>query len=198
MNGDGGGSYVSRRGSARKPCSGGSCCIIFNFLPFHLSWTRTLVLPSVIFGIEHYYQGVAGLSRRGGAVQTMPIGLLLATMLLATGNLLLPMVVHAMLDCACGCFFRRVCPCGGEGHHSVDRSKIPILNAGEIRMEHPQRHRGLCDPRKSARRGFLKTAGVALGGNALIALPERAIALGARLKIILLMTCEHSGVCFGV
>jgi len=32
---------------------------------------------------------------------------------------------------------------------------------------------------KIARRGFLKTAGVALGGSALIALPERAIALGA-------------------
>jgi membrane protease YdiL (CAAX protease family) len=40
------------------------------------------------------YQGVAG------AGQTTPIGLLLATMLLATGNLLLPMAVHAMLDCA--------------------------------------------------------------------------------------------------
>jgi hypothetical protein len=32
---------------------------------------------------------------------------------------------------------------------------------------------------KIARRGFLKTAGVALGGSALLALPERAIALGA-------------------
>jgi membrane protease YdiL (CAAX protease family) len=40
------------------------------------------------------YQGVAG------AGQTTPIGLLLATMLLATGNLLLSMAVHAMLDCA--------------------------------------------------------------------------------------------------
>ena len=104
MNGDGGRSYVSRRGSARKPCTGGSCCTIFNFLPFHLSLTRALVLPSVIFGIEHYYQGVAG------AVQTTPIGLLLVTMLLATGNLLLPMAVHAMLDCACWCFFRRGLP----------------------------------------------------------------------------------------
>ena len=41
------------------------------------------------------------------AVQTTPIGLLVATMLLATGNLLLPMAAHAMLDCACRCFFRR-------------------------------------------------------------------------------------------
>lgn len=46
-------------------------------------------------------------------------------------------------------------------------------------MGHPQRHRGSMRSEKIARRGFLKTAGVALGGSALIALPERAIALGA-------------------
>jgi membrane protease YdiL (CAAX protease family) len=81
-------------GICEEALYGGSCCTIFNFLPFHLSLTRARVLPSVIFGIEHCYQGVAG------AGQTTPIGLLLATMLLATGNLLLPMAVHAMLDCA--------------------------------------------------------------------------------------------------
>ena len=98
------------------------------------------MLPSVIFGIEHCYQGVvikAWLSRRGhqgvaGAGQTTPIGLLLATMLLATGNLLLPMAVHAMLNARDGASSEGVCPCGGEGRHQVDRSKIPILNAGEI------------------------------------------------------------------
>jgi membrane protease YdiL (CAAX protease family) len=94
MNGDGGGSYVSQRGSARKPSTGVRAALFSDFLPFHLSLTRARVLPSVIFGIEHCYQGVAG------AGQTTPIGLLLATMLLATGNLLLPMAVHAMLDCA--------------------------------------------------------------------------------------------------
>ena len=74
----------------------GWCCTIFNFLPFHLSLTRALVLRSVIFGIEHYYhfQGVAG------AVPTTPIGLLVATMLLATGNLLLPMAAHEELHLA--------------------------------------------------------------------------------------------------
>ena len=46
-------------------------------------------------------------------------------------------------------------------------------------MGHPQRIEGLCDPRKSQGADFLKTAGVALGGSALIALPERTIALGA-------------------
>jgi hypothetical protein len=98
---------MSHGGDLRGSLVRGSCCTIFNFLPFHLSLTRALVLPSVIFGIEHYYQGVAG------AGQTTPIGLLLATMLLATGNLLLPMAVHA-LDCACCCFFRRGLPLRGR------------------------------------------------------------------------------------
>jgi hypothetical protein len=50
---------------------------------------------------------------------------------------------------------------------------------------------------KIARRGFLKTARVALGGSALIALPERAIALGAA-ENNFAYDVEHSGVCFGV
>jgi hypothetical protein len=55
-------------GICEEALYGGSCCTIFNFLPFHLSLTRARVLPSVIFGIEHCYQGVvikAWLSRRG-------------------------------------------------------------------------------------------------------------------------------------
>ncbi len=61
-------------------------------LPFHLSVTWALGVASVIFGIGHLYQGV------GGAVQTALIGLVLGAMFLVTGNLLLPIVVHVLLD----------------------------------------------------------------------------------------------------
>ena len=57
--------------------------------------------------------------------------------------------------------------------------EIPWLDSGSVGSAVLQRHRGSMRSEKIARRGFLKTAGVALGGSALIALPERAIALGA-------------------
>jgi len=64
----------------------------FHLLPFHLNLTWALVVSSVIFGIGHLYQGAAG------AVQTALIGLVLAAMFVVTGNLLLPIVVHVVLD----------------------------------------------------------------------------------------------------
>jgi len=64
----------------------------FHILPFHLSLTWALVVSSVIFGIGHLYQGIAG------AVQTVVIGFVLGAMFLMTGNLLLPIVVHAVMD----------------------------------------------------------------------------------------------------
>ncbi len=64
----------------------------FHVVPLHLSWTLALVVSSLIFGIGHLYQGIAG------AVQTAVMGFVLGAMFLATGNLLLPMVVHAVLD----------------------------------------------------------------------------------------------------
>jgi membrane protease YdiL (CAAX protease family) len=60
--------------------------------PFHLTLMWALVASSVIFGIGHIYQGVAG------AVQTALIGCVMGGMFLATGNLLLPIVVHILLD----------------------------------------------------------------------------------------------------
>jgi membrane protease YdiL (CAAX protease family) len=60
--------------------------------PFHLSWTLALVVSSMIFGIGHLYQGIAG------AVSTVVVGFLFGAMFLATGNLLLPIVVHAVMD----------------------------------------------------------------------------------------------------
>jgi uncharacterized protein len=60
--------------------------------PFHLTLTWALVVSSVIFGIGHLYQGVAG------AVSTMVVGALFGVMYLMTGNLILPIVVHAAMD----------------------------------------------------------------------------------------------------
>jgi len=64
----------------------------FHVLPFHLSLTWALIASSLIFGIAHLYQGVAG------SLQTVAIGFVLGAMFLATGNLLLPVVIHAILD----------------------------------------------------------------------------------------------------
>jgi len=61
-------------------------------LPFHMSLTWALVAGSVIFGVGHLYQGV------GGAVQTAVMGFVLGAVFLMTGNLLLPMVLHAVVD----------------------------------------------------------------------------------------------------
>lgn len=64
----------------------------FHFLPFQLSLTVALVGSSVMFGIGHLYQGALG------AVQTAVLGFVFGAMFIVTGNLLLPMFVHAVLD----------------------------------------------------------------------------------------------------
>ena len=61
-------------------------------MPFHLNLTWALVVSSLIFGIGHSYQGVAGM------VSTAVIGFLLGVMFLITGSLWLPIVVHAVMD----------------------------------------------------------------------------------------------------
>lgn len=64
----------------------------FHNVPFHLSFTWALVASSLVFGIAHLYQGIAG------SLQTILIGFVLGAMFLASGNLLLPIAVHAILD----------------------------------------------------------------------------------------------------
>ena len=64
----------------------------FHVTPVHLSLTWALVVSSLIFGIGHLYQGIAG------AVQTVVIGFVMGAMFVMTGNLLLPIVVHAVVD----------------------------------------------------------------------------------------------------
>lgn len=60
--------------------------------PLHLNLTWALLASSIIFGIAHLYQGVAG------AVQTTVIGFVLGAIFLVTGSLLIPIVVHAVMD----------------------------------------------------------------------------------------------------
>ena len=78
-------------------------------VPFHLSLTWALALSSVIFGIGHLYQGIAG------AVQTIVIGFVLGAMFLMTGNLLLPIAVHAAMDL-------RILAMLPEGYEAVQES----------------------------------------------------------------------------
>jgi len=64
----------------------------FHVAPFHLSLTWALVASSVIFGIGHLYQGLVG------SVQTAVIGFIFGCLFLMTGSLLLPMILHAVMD----------------------------------------------------------------------------------------------------
>jgi len=61
-------------------------------IPWHLSLTWVLVVSSLIFGIGHLYQGIAG------AVQTALIGFVFGGLFIITGSLLLPVVIHALMD----------------------------------------------------------------------------------------------------
>jgi uncharacterized protein len=68
---------------------------LFHYLhiaPFHLSLMWALAVSTLIFGIGHLYQGAAG------AASTVVAGALFGMMYLMTGNLILPIVVHAAMD----------------------------------------------------------------------------------------------------
>jgi len=60
--------------------------------PLHFSLMMALVVSSLIFGVAHLYQGVLR------AIPTVLFGFLLGIIFLATGNLLVPMVLHVVLD----------------------------------------------------------------------------------------------------
>jgi membrane protease YdiL (CAAX protease family) len=57
-----------------------------------LSPVAALVVATVVFALAHLYQGAAG------AVATLLLGALFGALYLATGSLLLPMLVHAAID----------------------------------------------------------------------------------------------------
>jgi membrane protease YdiL (CAAX protease family) len=52
----------------------------------------TLIVTSVFFGLGHWYQGKTGM------VKTGVTGLIMGTVYLLTGSLLVPMVLHAVVD----------------------------------------------------------------------------------------------------
>jgi uncharacterized protein len=68
---------------------------LMNYLmgaPLHAGITLAMLLSSVIFGVGHIYQGVRG------AIGSAILGAVFAALFVLTGNLLLPMALHAMID----------------------------------------------------------------------------------------------------
>ena len=63
-----------------------------HIVPWRLPLTAALVVAAVIFALQHLYQGAVG------SAVTGVIGLLLSLLFLLTGNLLAPMVLHAVTD----------------------------------------------------------------------------------------------------
>lgn len=61
-------------------------------LPFGLPFWAALVLSSILFGLQHFYQGTKG------AFVTAALGAGLGWLFLATGNLIVPALLHALVD----------------------------------------------------------------------------------------------------
>jgi uncharacterized protein len=61
-------------------------------LPWTMNLTLALVISSLVFGWNHLYGGV------GGVVGSALAGFLLGLLFLLSGNLLLPVALHALLD----------------------------------------------------------------------------------------------------
>src|SRR5712672_254856 len=60
--------------------------------PWTLNLTLALLISSVIFGSNHLYQGA------GGVAGTAIVGFLFGLLFLLTGNLLLPIIFHGVID----------------------------------------------------------------------------------------------------
>jgi uncharacterized protein len=60
--------------------------------PWHLSLAWAIVLSAGIFGLQHLYQGVVGVA------QTTAVGAMFCVVFLVTGNLLVPMLLHTVMD----------------------------------------------------------------------------------------------------
>lgn len=60
--------------------------------PLRMNLTIALLIAAVIFGLQHLYQGVAA------AVGTVVFGFVFSLLFILTGNLLLPMLFHAVMD----------------------------------------------------------------------------------------------------
>lgn len=60
--------------------------------PWTVNLTVALLISSVIFGFNHLYQGA------GGVAGTAMVGFLFGLLFLLTGSLLLPMIIHGVMD----------------------------------------------------------------------------------------------------
>jgi uncharacterized protein len=64
----------------------------FRELPVSIGVIGALILSSCVFGFAHLYQGVVGI------VQTTILGAIFGLIFIVTGSLVLPMVLHALID----------------------------------------------------------------------------------------------------
>jgi membrane protease YdiL (CAAX protease family) len=60
--------------------------------PWHLTLIWAIALSSAIFGLQHLYQGIAGV------LQTTVMGVLFCLIFLITGNLAVPILLHTVMD----------------------------------------------------------------------------------------------------
>jgi CAAX protease family protein len=60
--------------------------------PWTLNLTLALMISSLIFGLGHLYGGV------GGLIESAITGFLLGLLFMLSGNLLLPIILHALID----------------------------------------------------------------------------------------------------
>jgi len=60
--------------------------------PLYLGWTLALIVSSICFGWNHLYQGASGV------FSTALAGFAFGLLFLLTGNLVLPMVMHVVVD----------------------------------------------------------------------------------------------------
>ena len=60
--------------------------------PFPIGLLLAVIFSSVIFGAAHLYQGVAGV------ISTTILGLIFSAIFLTTGTLVMPMILHALID----------------------------------------------------------------------------------------------------
>ena len=64
----------------------------FRHAPLHLGVVAAAILAAVVFGFAHMYQGAKGI------VGTGLLGLVFSAIFIISGNLLLPMIIHFLID----------------------------------------------------------------------------------------------------
>lgn len=60
--------------------------------PFHIGLLLAVIISCAIFGAAHLYQGAAGV------ISTAILGLIFSAIFLTAGTLVMPMILHALID----------------------------------------------------------------------------------------------------